>query len=83
MSSGLFKMLPTNYSFRNHIYLIYLYEQDLTINNLQELICHKTHPTNQPKFLYDEQKVNFSLLIFLTIDLQVSVFIKRNKPYHW
>ena len=45
-------MLPTNYLFTNHIYLIYIdmniYKQDLTLNNLQVLICHKTHPTNQP-----------------------------------
>ena len=26
----------------DHIYLIYMYQQDLTLNNLQELICHKT-----------------------------------------
>ena len=38
MSSGLFEMLPTNYSFTN------MY--NLAINNLQGLICHKTQPTN-------------------------------------
>ena len=33
MSSGMFKMLPTNYSFTTHIYLIYIYKQDLAIDN--------------------------------------------------
>ena len=42
-----FKMLPKDYSFINWIYLIYWYEQDLALNNLQGLICHKTEPTNQ------------------------------------
>ena len=27
-----------------------MYKQDLALNNLQELICHKTKPTNQTKF---------------------------------
>ena len=29
------------------MYSIYLYKQDLTLNNLQGLICRKTQPTNQ------------------------------------
>ena len=48
MSSGLFKMSSTNYLFTNHIYLMYMHKQDLALNNLQRLICHKTQPTNQP-----------------------------------
>ena len=28
----------------NHIYLIYMYKEDLALNNLQWLICHKTQP---------------------------------------
>ena len=62
MNSVLFKTLPTNYSFTNHIYLIYIHiyicvcarmhvcvyvcEQDLALNNLQGLICYKKQPTN-------------------------------------
>ena len=30
-----------------HIY-IYIWKQNLALNNLQRLICHKNHPTNQP-----------------------------------
>ena len=26
----------------NHIYLIYMYKEDLALDNLQWLICHKT-----------------------------------------
>ena len=40
---GRLKMLPTNYSFTNHIY-IYM-EGDLALNNLQGLICCKTQLT--------------------------------------
>ena len=36
-------MLPTT-----HIYIIYIYKEDLALNNPQELICHKTQP-NQTK----------------------------------
>ena len=40
-------MLPTNYSFTNHIYIyIYIYKQDLVLNNLQGLIYQ--HSENQP-----------------------------------
>ena len=43
MSSGLFKKLPTDYSF---IYIyIYIYRQDLALNYLQRYICHKIQPT--------------------------------------
>ena len=35
-------MLPINYLFKNHVGLIYMCIQDLALNNLQGLICHKT-----------------------------------------
>ena len=31
-----------------NIYLIYMYKKNLTLNNLQWLVCHKTQP-NQTK----------------------------------
>ena len=34
------KILPTNYSLKNH-----MYKQDLALNKPQWLICHKTQPT--------------------------------------
>ena len=39
MSSGLSKMLPTNYSFINYIFN--MYKQNLALNNLLGLLCHK------------------------------------------
>ena len=33
--------------FTNHIYLIYMYKEDLALYNLQRLICHKTQPLNE------------------------------------
>ena len=44
MSSSLFKTLPTNYSLTDHIYLVYMQKEDLALNYLQWLICHKTQP---------------------------------------
>ena len=40
-------MLST-YSFRNLRLNVNTYKQNLALNNLQGLICHKTQPTNQP-----------------------------------
>ena len=31
-----------------------MYEQELAINNLQELMCHKTQPTNQPECEWED-----------------------------
>ena len=31
--------------YTGHIYLIYMYEEDLALNILQGFICHKTQPT--------------------------------------
>ena len=42
------KLLPKNSSFINHIDLIYMYKQNLQLNNSQGLICSKTQQTNQP-----------------------------------
>ena len=39
---------PQNPTKPNPIYLIYMYKEDLALNNLQWLICHKTKP-NQTK----------------------------------
>ena len=47
MSPGFCKKLsPTNYSFTNHIYLIYMYQQNLALNNQKVLISFK-NTTNQ------------------------------------
>ena len=44
MSLGLYKkMLSTKYAYKS--YLIFMYKEDLALNNQQMLICHKP---NQP-----------------------------------
>ena len=73
MISGLFKMLPTNHLFTNHIYLIFMHKEDLALNNLQWLICHKTQPTNQPFPLH--LKKNF----FLFYNLKSEVTKSKSK----
>ena len=39
---------PTNQSTK-YIYSIHVYKQDLALNNLQRLICHKTQTNQTPK----------------------------------
>ena len=36
--------MPSNQTKPNHIYLIYMYKEDLALNNPQWLICHKIKP---------------------------------------
>ena len=36
--------MPSNPIKTYHIYLIYMYKEDLALNNLQWLICYKTKP---------------------------------------
>ena len=33
-----------NKTFSHHMYLIYMYQEDLALNKLHMLICHKTKP---------------------------------------
>ena len=47
MSLGSFKNV-INKICSQTVYLIYMYKEDLVLNNLQWLICHKTQP-NQTK----------------------------------
>ena len=56
MSSNLYKNNVINQLFTNKLY-IYIYKQDLTLNNPQELIFHKT-PTNQST---NQLKLNSSI----------------------
>ena len=36
------RMLSKKCVYKSYIYLIYMYKEDLALNNLQRLICHKT-----------------------------------------
>ena len=40
-----------NKMFTNPIYIIYMYKEDLALNNLQWLICHKTQPNQISKLV--------------------------------
>ena len=44
--------MPKNPTKSNHIYLIYMYKEDLALNNLQWLICQKTQPNQIIYILY-------------------------------
>ena len=44
MSSGLFKKVYKKCVYKSYIFNIYMYKEDLALNNLQKLICHKTKP---------------------------------------
>ena len=52
MRFDLFKMLFPKQLFTKHLFVICMYEQEFALNNLQELICHKTQPTNQLTNIY-------------------------------
>ncbi len=43
--------MPLNLTKPNHIYLIYMYKEDLALNNLQWLICHKTQPNPTQSYI--------------------------------
>ena len=42
--------MPQNPNKPNPAYLICMYKEDVPLNNLQWLICHKTHP-NQIRYI--------------------------------
>ena len=57
MSSGIFKKSYPQNVFTNHIYLIFVYEEDLALNDLQWFICHKTK----------QNKTKINILTIITI----------------
>ena len=61
MSSGSFQN-DINKMCLELIYLIYMYEKDLALNNLQNLICHKTKPNHLNELI----RVSTSVVIHLT-----------------
>ena len=59
MSSGLFKNGIDKMCLKI-IYLIYMYKEDLVLNNLQCLICHKTKPNNVIVCEFDSHLVPYT-----------------------
>ena len=47
------------------IYLIYMYKQDFALNNLQQLICHKTKPNQTKSNIETSNKNNVIRVILL------------------
>ena len=73
MKSCLWKILPTRYSFRNVWLNVYTHRQNLALNNLQRLICHKIQTTNQHISVYvcereREREGNILLSFLLRFD---------------
>ena len=64
MSSGSFKTLLTNYSFKI-IYIQYIcINKDLALDNLEGSMCLKTQSTNQPFFFSNRTFQNKTLKNF-------------------
>ena len=51
------------------MYYIYMYEEDLELNNLQWLICQKTK-LNQTNLLKDDLKIQFKIKELSTLDMK-------------
>ena len=62
MSLGSFKNVIKQNVYINHVYLIYMYKQDLALNNQQVLICYKTKP-NQTKLYITPQSQKAPLVV--------------------
>ena len=67
--------------FTNHSFDIYLYKNDFILNNLQRLICHKTHPT-QNKHCYQCDKRDFILSSYLKT-ARTSISDEAEKTLKW
>ena len=57
--------MPQNPTEPNHIYLIYMYKEDLALNNLQWLIYGKTQPNK---------------IIYIYIYIYIYISLRKNKP---
>ena len=46
------RMLSIKCVYKSYIPLIYMYKENLALNNLQWLICHKTQPNKTISYIY-------------------------------
>ena len=53
------RILSIKCVYKSYIYLIYMYEQDMALNNLQWLICHKTEPNQTTAEIMRKENRNF------------------------
>ena len=63
MSFGLFKNNVTNklFIYKSYVFYIYMYKQDLALNNQQVLICHKTQQTYKQLFMSTSNKCDWKV----------------------
>ena len=68
--------------FTNHIYVIDMYNLDLTLDNLQWLMCHKTKPIlnqfvkhNQTKPIFNQYHRVYQLKLDFLIIIQIAYTI--------
>ena len=63
--------------FTNHIYSMYMYKQDLILNNLQQLICHKTKSKQFiTKKIVATARIKLKLLKYMLYIFMVKLFLK-------
>ena len=74
MSFVLFKILPKTILLHIiYIFNIFMEKQDLAVNELQGLICHKIQPTNQPTNLALSLSVYVYIYIYMCVCVCVCV----------
>ena len=61
MSSCLLKCYLKLFFYKSYIFNIYVYQQDLVLNNLEGLICYKTQPTYENNNLPNMQSMQLYL----------------------
>ena len=72
--------------FANHIYLIYMYKEDLALNNLQWLIWHKTKPdptnihTYIHKYTHTHTHTHTHIYIYIYIYIYIISRMFNNGP---
>ena len=57
----MYSYMPENPTQPNQIYLIYMYEEELALNNLRWLICHKPNQTKSYIYLIDMYKEDLAI----------------------
>ena len=62
------KLLPPKYSCINDIYLIYMYQQDLALNNKQGLIWYKTKRSIKHVFVSDHLQLFRTVIYMLNFE---------------
>ena len=57
----------------NHIYLIYMYKEDLELNSLQVLICHKIQANQPLQITHTHTHTHIYIYIYSYVSLSLSL----------